>query len=239
MEQKTFNDLKQYIENKYNIISFNEGHYKITGKDAYKYKNPYWIVNKNDENIKILMYCEKNTCIQLCPVSLEKIIDYEKQNNCKITWFKASNGYICGNNKLYIHQVITGCYGNGKGTSNISVDHIDRNPLNNSFINLRISQFEEQHSNAKGIISGTKRDRKVNARPLPDGITQDMLRKYVVYYKDYADKEKRKLREYFKVEKHPKLSKIWMTTKSNKVSIFDKLAQANKIVDDLENDMYP
>jgi hypothetical protein len=197
MEQKTFDELKEYIETNYNIISYNEGHYKTTGKDAYKYKNPYWIVKSNDKKLIILMYCEKNTYIQLCPISLEKIINYEKQNNCKITWFKASNGYICGNNKLYIHQIITGCYGNGKGTSNISVDHIDRNPLNNVFNNLRISQFEEQHSNAKGILEGTKRARKHNAKPLPQGITQNMLKKYVVYYHEWTDKEHTKYREYF------------------------------------------
>ena len=66
-----------------------------------------------------------------------------------------------------------------------------------------------------------------------------MMRKYVVYYKDYADKEKKRLREYFKIEKHPKLAKIWIGCKSNGLSIQDKLTQVNKIIDDLENDIYP
>lgn len=39
---------------------------------------------------------------------------------------------------LHIHQIITGCYGNGKGTKTISVDHIDQDPLNNTWENLRI-----------------------------------------------------------------------------------------------------
>lgn len=30
-----------------------------------------------------------------------------------------------------------------------------------------------------------------------------------------------------------------MTSKSSKVSIFDKLKQANKLIDDLENNIYP
>ena len=50
---------------------------------------------------------------------------------------------------------------------------------------------------------------------------------------------KTKYREFFKVEKHPKLDKPWITTKSGKVSLLDKLQQANKVVEDLENNIYP
>ena len=49
---------------------------------------------------------------------------------------------------------------------------------------------------------------------------------------------KKKEREFFRVE-HPKLDKPWTTSKSEKVSIQEKLQQANKVVDDLENDIYP
>ena len=233
-----FEQTKTYIETHYNVIQYNNGHVKSIGKDAGIYKNPYWNVNENDKEI-IYMYCETNTLIKLCPVSYQKILEYETTCNIKITWFKGANGYVVGNNKLYIHQIITSCYGNGKGTKNISVDHIDQNPLNNTFENLRIATREEQEQNSKGIKEGTKRERKHNARDLPEGITQDMMRKYVVYYKDYADKEKKRLREYFKIEKHPKLAKIWIGCKSNGLSIQDKLTQANKVVDDLENDIYP
>jgi hypothetical protein len=129
-----------------------------------------------------------------------------------------------------------GCYGNGKGTKNISVDHIDQNPLNNTYDNLRIATREEQEQNSKGIKAGTKRARKRDAKPLPDGIEQHMLKKCVVYYEDYADKEKKHLRQYFKIEKHPKLNKIWIGCKSNSVSIQYKLAEANKKFDELNND---
>ena len=74
---------------------------------------------------------------------------------------------------------------------------------------------------------------------MPIGITQAMLKKYVVYYQEWLDTEHTKQREFFKVEKHPKLDKPWITTKSNKVSIQEKLAQANKIVDDLDKNSYP
>ena len=235
-----FEIAKSYVENTYKVIDFNKGHCKSRGVTAYHFKNPFWkIINDKNEEI-ILMYCEKDTLCKLCPISYQKILDYETENNIKITWFKLQNGYITGNNKLYIHQIIMNCYGgNGKGTKNISVDHIDQNPLNNTIENLRIATRKEQEENSKGIKKGTKRERKHNAKPLPDGIEQSMLKKYVVYYHEWLDKEHTRQREFFKVEKHPKLDKIWIGTKSNKVSIQEKLTQVNKVVDDLENDIYP
>ena len=80
-----------------------------------------------------------------------------------------------------------------------------------------------------------KRARKHNAVVLPEGITQQMMRQYVYYCSEYYDKSHTKKREYFRVD-HPLLGKYWATTKSNKVSIKDKLTQANSIVDELEKD---
>jgi hypothetical protein len=215
------------------------GHFFDVGNDAYVMKNPMWKIIENDKEYW-LMYCEKDTIIKLCQKSLNKIKEYENKNEGnKITFFRHNNGYICSTTKLFIHQIITSCYGNGKGTSTVSVDHIDQDPLNNTWENLRIATRKEQEQNSKGIKPGTKRERKHNAQNLPDGITEEMIKKYVVYYKDYADKEKTQMREYFRVEKHPKLDKLWSTTKSCKITIQEKLLQANKVVDDLENDIYP
>lgn len=227
------------ILNKYNIIDYKLGHYAENGKDAYVMKNPIWKIRENNTDIW-LMFCEKETIVKLCQKSLDKILEYENKNdNTKLTFFYHSNGYICSSIGLFIHQIITGCYGNGKGTKNISVDHIDQDPLNNTWENLRIATREQQEQNSKGIKEGTKRERKHNAQDLPEGITQEMMKKYVVYYNEWLDKEHTKKREFFKIEKHPKLDKPWMTTKSNKVSIQDKLIQANKVVTDLENNIYP
>ena len=86
---------------------------------------------------------------------------------------------------------------------------------------------------------GTKRDRKYNARALTEGISQDMMKKYVVYYHEWLNKEHTRSREFFKVEKHPKLEKPWMTSKSEKVSLLQKLEAANKVVSDLEKGIFP
>ena len=219
-----------------------KGHYLTVGQDANIMKNPIWKIKNTDNNKEyMLMYCEKNTICKLCCESYQKILDYEHNNNNKkkITWYKHQNGYILCSINIYIHQIIMNCYGNGKGTKNVSVDHIDQNPLNNSWGNLRIATREEQEQNSNGIKEGTKRERKSSAKPLPEGITQNMMKKYVVYYQEWLDKEHTKQREFFKIEKHPKLDKPWIGTKSNKVSIQEKLMQTNKVVDDLENDIYP
>jgi len=228
------------IAESYEVIEYINGHYLTMGQDANLMKNPIWRVKENDKEY-LLMYCEKNTICKLCPESYQKIIEYEfnVNNDKKITWYKHQNGYISCSINLYIHQIILGCYGNGPGTKNVSVDHIDQNPLNNSLKNLRVATRKEQEQNSKGIKPGTKRERKSSAKDLPEGITQDMLKKYVVYYQEWLDTEHTKQREFFKVEKHPKLDKSWATTKSNKVSIQEKLAQANKVVDDLDNNIHP
>ena len=217
------------------VLEYSPGHFVKNGVDPYSMKNPLWVIRENENDKEyLLMYCEKDTLCKLCIQSYQKILEYESNNGKKMTWFKLQNGYIMGSNNLYIHQIIMNCYGNGKGTKNVSVDHIDQNPLNNTFENLRIATRSEQEQNTKGIKDGTKRERKHSAKDLPEGITQNMMRKYVVYYKEWVYPEKIKTREYFKIEKHPKLSKIWIGTKSHTVSIQEKLEQANKKIIELD-----
>jgi hypothetical protein len=228
---------KKIIET-YNVNEYIKGHYLTMGHDASIMKNPIWRINENGKEY-LLMYCEKDIICKLCYESYQKILNYEYNfnNGNKITWYKHQNGYILCSINIYIHQLITGCYGNGKGTKNISVDHIDRNPLNNTLENLRISTRKEQQNNTKGIIPGTQKERS-SKKELPEGISYQMLKKYVYYNREFYNKEKTKEREFFRVE-HPKLDKHWCTTKSNKISIQTKLEEANKVVDDLENDIYP
>ena len=96
-----------------------------------------------------------------------------------------------------------------------------------------------EHSDTSSILSSTtngKRERKHTAQTLPPGITQQMMKKYVVYYREFVNlkNEKRVPREYFKVESHPKLSRPWVSSKSGKISLHEKLEAANQIVTELE-----
>ena len=216
------------------IIDYNLGHYKTNGKSAYAVKNPIWKIKDNT----ILMYCEPNTICKLCPVSYQKILDFEKKQEKKITFYKHSNGYIATHYKnLYIHQIITECYKNGKGTKNISVDHIDQDPLNNTYENLRIATRKEQEQNSNGIKEGTKRNRKKTAKPLPEKITQDMIPKYVYYCKECYNKEKNLWREFFRIEKHPKQEKTISSSKSSKLTILEKLEQIKEKLYNLDNNI--
>jgi hypothetical protein len=220
------------------IVKYIPGHLVSAGRHSGKLKNPIWI----DENNIYYMYCETDTICILCPKSYEIIKEFEKSSNHgnPITWFSMENKYISCKFNLYIHQVITGCFGNGKGTGTISVDHKNRNKHDNRFDNLHIATRKEQENNSHGILPDTKRARQASARKLPEGITQDMLKKYVVYNVGFLSTDRTKWRDFFTVEKHPKLNgKVWTTTKSMKVSAYQKLMDANKVVEDLNNGIMP
>jgi hypothetical protein len=236
LERKNMIQMKKkdlYIKNNYNLLKIYRGHINKLGTDAKVEKNRMWKVYDEEQNKNIyLMYCEPDKLVHLCKKSIYKIKEFEQNNTGKITWYFHPNGYIQGSNNMYIHQIITGCYGNGSGTMDISVDHIDRNPLNNCFDNLKIATRQEQQENTKSS-DGERRNRKTSAKPLPAGLTNDMMTKYVVYYNECYNKEKELYREFFKIEKHPKLDKPWISSKSNKVSLMDKLNSANNMVDSL------
>ena len=86
-----------------------------------------------------------------------------------------------------------------------------------------------------------KRERKKTAQTLPPGITQTMMKKYVVYYREMMllKNGKSQPREYFKVESHPKLPRPWVSSKSTKIPLIEKLNDANQVVAGLENTVDP
>ena len=228
----------------YTILEDLGGHTFSVGKDAGKIKNRVYKVKKDDEEL-FIMYCEPDSYCLFCPESYKKVLDYEKNKNDskKITFHKLPNGYVLGNTVhekgLYVHQIITNCYHNGKGTMKISVDHIDRNPLNNKMSNLRIATREIQQKNSIGQLSGTKRNRNSHAQVLPDGLEQNMIPKHVTYMTNVYNKEKGLVRDYFRIENHPNYSKNYDGCKSTKKTIFEKLDEIKKILADLDNNILP
>ena len=233
------------ITDEYKVLEYKQGHYSSLGKEAYCLKNPIWkVIDKTTEDISeyyYVMYCELDKIVKFDELAFEQIYNFIMTHNSgsNITWFQMKNGYIGGhiriNGKdtvLYMHQVIMNYFGNGKGTSSESIDHIDRDVLNNRSSNLRIVTTEVQQSNQKHVVEKVKKTRQKTARPLPDGITQDMLPKYVNYYIEHYGKDKACSREFFRIESHPMLEKDWATTKSGKVSLLAKLQQAkDKLVE--------
>ena len=228
------------IDEKYDIIKCIPGHVKNIGKSAGEELNyGYEVIdiNINEDNDKpfFLMFCKPDTYTQIDKYYLDKIKYF---NECELTWYLTKSGYIGAhykeNNKdkiIYLHQLITNWYGHGKGQ--LSIDHINQDKLDNRKDNLRIVNQSVQNQNTG------KRNRKYNAVDLPNGIEQINLPKYVVYYKECYDKENNKWREFFKIEKHPKLNKPWISNKSRKVSIHEKLEQTKKRLYELDNDIEP
>jgi hypothetical protein len=77
-----------------------------------------------------------------------------------------------------------------------------------------------------------KRERKYNAVKLPYELKQEEIPKYVSYYKECYNVQKKLYREFFKIEKHPKMikNKVYISSKSNKINILEKLEEIKKIL---------
>jgi hypothetical protein len=77
-----------------------------------------------------------------------------------------------------------------------------------------------------------KRERKHNAVKLPANIEQSSIPIYVNYYKECYDQKNKCYREYFKIEKHPHNihNKLYVSSKSNKISILEKLEEIKKML---------
>jgi len=77
-----------------------------------------------------------------------------------------------------------------------------------------------------------KRERKHNAVKLPEHIEQCDLPIYVNYYKECYDQKNKCYREYFKIEKHPHNihNKLYVSSKSNKINILEKLEEIKKML---------
>jgi hypothetical protein len=80
-----------------------------------------------------------------------------------------------------------------------------------------------------------KRIRKHNAIKLPSTLADLNIPKYINYYNECYNNEKKLYREYFKIEKHPyqEKNKTYISSKSNKISIIEKLNQIKKILNEL------
>jgi hypothetical protein len=236
-------DFKFYnIEEPSNVEILEKGEYiKLNeGKYSGQIRNMYWKVKDNNNDIYYLMSCkdtDKNTTyFKFDTNSLEKVLNV--YNNNRYTWHIGKNGYpkVCypddKGNKInrYLHQHLMDYYGNGLSKNTKTVDHINRDKLDNRLSNLRLATQSQQNQNTD------KRKRQSTAQELPQEITQNMLPKYICYYNECYNKEKKLYRQFFRIESHPKLDKDISSSKSNKISIQDKLTEIKQYLENIEQD---
>lgn len=127
----------------------------------------------------------------------------------RYTWSIDKFGYFHGLHN-YIFKI------SGKTLeSGHTIDHINRERLDNREENLRSASYSSQNSNR------SRMKRKDAARPLPEGcnFTEDDIPKYA-----WLKYEQKYDRWNFVIQKHPKFEgKIWQSSKSKKYSLDEKL----------------
>lgn len=177
--------------------------------------------NELEDSIECIVSFNKNP--------LKFYIDKDDLDRVKArNWHSATNGkyigcYVKDNGKikvLYLHNFIMNKLDfPGRGASQ-SIDHINRNGLDNRKSNLRLATASEQNVN-----QATKK----RVKEMPDGFTQE-LPKYMWYVKPRDRHGDR-----FGIDiKHKNI--VWTTTSSTKVSLQEKYTQALQKLDEILNE---
>ena len=230
------------------VIQENNGHKIKVGRSAGKIVNEYKVYEEDNGNKFVEMMTSnenKKVPFYFDFEDLDKIEKLKSKSGNRPSWYLAKTGetnngrelnYIACKIKvdvdkpklIYLHAFLMKHMGNGKG--NDSVDHIDRDPLNNRQSNLRIASQSIQNEN-RG-----KRSRSKNARPRPEGITEEEVPEYIIPYVNSSN-GKGSVSNYWTIEYHPALKlglfvnhkgekTIWKSIKNKDISMRDKLKDA-------------
>jgi hypothetical protein len=182
---------------------------------------------------KNVLYNNNNEYIVGTISSIHGTIQYlfDKNDEDKVkkrNWFITSTGYISssdydnGKRKLLLlHRYILDIPNfPGKGATE-SVDHINRNPLDNRKENLRIVSQTEQNLNQK------KKPRNNIQLPENSGLTSDDIPKHIWYIKPNGMHGDR-----FGIDLKTE-NIAWKTSSSKKLSLKEKLNQAKEKLEEL------
>lgn len=223
------------------VLNKDDGLYIRGGRYAGSYKNFCYLIENTETKEKYYkMTCntDNTLCTTLSIKDVELLKNYKPY---RPAWtVQLGNGYAYAKDpttkvNMTLHSfIIKNKDPNDEKINDkkYSIDHINRDKLDNRRENLRWATQSVQNSNTD------KRNRKKIAKSLPAGITQDMMPKYVYYCKECYNKEKQLYREFFRIEKHPKLNKKCISSsKSSKITIIQKLTEITTKVYNLTNDI--
>jgi hypothetical protein len=135
---------------------------------------------------------------------------------------------------VFMHELIAllSCSEKPSTDELLTIDHINRETLDNRSENLRWATILQQNRN---------RNKKRN-RKLPPDYIPNPLPMYVTWNSGLENTSQGKtiLREFFRIEKHPALprnqnneTKIWSSSKHSEVTIYDKYQQTLKKLEEL------
>ena len=224
----------------YDILKYGEPYSITKGKFAGQFRNMYWKVKDKNDDTYYMMHIIDNIYTKISKRDINRVLLLD---GIRPTWYLHDTGYIASTtrtadrNFYYLHQLIMDVHDEDNSDYEKTVDHINRDKLDNRQCNLRLVNMSVQNSNRD------KPERRIDACDLPNGIVQTDLPKYVVYrnerYKlsNDNDQEDYNYRDYFYICNHPKLDKRWETTKSMNISIHEKLKQAKLKLQELDGDI--
>ena len=180
-----------------------------------------------------LLYCNPGTYT---------IVDIDKMPLIKEhSWYVTKSGHVAASIDKSTVKLGVFIANIGASTKANTVKYKNGNRLDNRLANLEPTDEPEKRGKVR---------RKLTARDLPEGLAQSDLPKYVVYYNEkiYPINKKypNRRREFFRVEKHPAqnqseldpndptIKQGWATSKSNTVTIHEKLNQAKEYLKKLD-----
>jgi hypothetical protein len=151
------------------------------------------------------------------------IDDEDSKNVMERSWHISSAGYVVSYystedkiNQLLLHNfVMNRLTFPGRGAAE-TIDHINRNPLDNRKENLRVVSQTEQNINQK------KKVRSIVQLPEGCGIEPDDIPRHIWYVKANGAHGDR-----FAIELKTE-NIVWKTSSSKKLTLLEKLSQANE-----------